>query len=229
MPRDWWCAPWNCIYLTQTTCIPMKSKEQILAWTAFAFFVLQVFLVLMSWIVNSTMPTLPVRSLLSSEGIRWFLGNFVSNLSTPFLVWMLLLSVAWGELKESGMQKALSMLFKKRKLMYRQRFALWVVLLLLMVYVAFIGFLTCAPHAILLSSTGDLFPSSFSASIVPIIAFGISFLSISYGVISGAQAKLTDIFRGLTAGGASVLPFGLLYILAAQLYFSLSFVLNINM
>ena len=44
--------------------------------------VFQIILILVSWLITAAMPELFVRSLLSSEGIRWFFGQFTSNIGT---------------------------------------------------------------------------------------------------------------------------------------------------
>ena len=46
-------------------------------------------LVLVSWLLSATTGD-SVRSLLSSEGIRFFFGGFVSMLQTSQLIWLLL-------------------------------------------------------------------------------------------------------------------------------------------
>ena len=70
----------------------MKSKlASILA-------LLQLLVVFLSWLVTAVAPQLYTRSLLSGEGIRWFLGRFADNLAHPLLVWLILIAIAWGAL-----------------------------------------------------------------------------------------------------------------------------------
>ena len=56
-------------------------------------------LVLASWLLTAAMPDEFSRSLLSAEGIRWFMGHFALNMSSVWLVWLLLFSLAWGALR----------------------------------------------------------------------------------------------------------------------------------
>lgn len=184
----------------------------------------QMLLVLASWMISSVVPTSGMRSLLSSEGIRWFFGHFADNIAAPPLVWIILLSIGIGSLKASGLPSALWALTHGNKPSLRQRYALWMSLIMLLAYVTVIILLTCLPQAVLLSSTGQLFPSSFSVSIVPGIAFAMLLISIVYGVTSDTLHNLTDIFRAATGHTPWLCQLLLLYILAAQLYYSVLFV-----
>lgn len=205
----------------------LKSKSiritRAVAVLALCLCVAQLALLLLSWGVSAVLPDVPIRSLLSSEGIRWLFGNFTQNLATPVLVWLLLGSIAYGAFVECGLAVAFTHL---NRLTYREQFALKVVYVVIFIYIMVLLLLTVVPHAVLLSVTGSLFPSSFSDSIVPILCFGISTVSVVYGVMSGRLRSLVDIFNVLTIGITFTLPLWLLYILAAELYFSITFVFS---
>lgn len=191
---------------------------------AFLLCAMQLGLILFSWILAAAYPELPVRSLLSSEGIRWFLGQFTDNMQTPLLVWLLLCSIAYGAVRESRIIPAVKSCLYGKYLSYRQKVALWLVLSELMLSVTVMSLLGGMPHAILLSVTGDLFPSSFSRSIIPVSAFCISVFSVTFGVVSGKQKTFNDVFNMLTIGIVYTLPLWLLYVLGIQFYCSLLFV-----
>jgi len=84
--------------------------------------------------------------------------------------------------------------------------------------------LTVIPHAILLSATGSLFPSPFSRSIIPLVAFGLSVVSVVYGIMSGQLKDLTDILDALSSGINNGAPLFVLYILLIQFINSILFV-----
>ena len=184
---------------------------------AFLLFAAQLLLMLVSWLLAAAIPTSGVRSLLSSEGLRWFLGHFADMLGTPLLLCLLLLLMAYGGLKDCGILH-----FKSS---YRQRRALAITLLLLVVYVGVIVLLVMLPHAVLLSATGSLWPSPFSAAIVPMIAFGIMLLSVVYGYVAGSYRSMSDVYQSLTDGIRDGAPLLLFYVLLGQLYYSLLFIL----
>ena len=181
----------------------------------------QLVLVIVSWLLSATRLE-GVRSLLSSEGIRWFIGDFSSIIASPLLAWLLLILIALGALQKSG---AVSLFATRYSLFtYRDRVALRVALAFLIIYIVIIGLLTLLPHAILLSATGSLFPSAFSRSLLPIIALGICFTSIAFGVVAGRLRSLSDVLNAMSYGIVQGAPMMIIYLLAIQLYASLRFV-----
>lgn len=203
----------------------IKCLKDILYWAMLVIIVLQALLFLVSWLINAAMPESQVRSLLGSEGIRWFFGSFVDNVATPPLVWMLVGAVAYGAVRESGIVGALRLKSEDRK--YRQTFALRIVALLSALFVAVMVFLTLMPRAALLSATGQLFPSSFSKSIVPVVAFCISVDAVAFGMLAGTLRTVDDIVDALSKGIAMAAPLILFYILAAELFFSCLYVFHL--
>ena len=192
----------------------MMSKR-VLACAGLILLMAECLLFILSWLLSATMME-DVRSLLSSEGIRWFLGNYTSILASPLLVWLLLLLIAGGALYRCG-------IFGKHQGI-RDRLALRVSSAFIIIYLIIIALLTLMPHAILLSATGDLFPSAFSRSLIPVIAFGIILFSVTYGVMAGRQSSLSDILEILSYGIRKGAPFIVIYILFIQFYESLWFV-----
>ena len=190
-------------------------NKRLIALACVAFDVAELLLVILSWLLSATRLD-GVRSLISSEGIRWFVGEFTYTLASPLLVWLLLVLVALGCLQRSGLMS--------RGRGYRDRVALRVSLSFMIIYVVIICLLTLMPHAILLSVTGSLFPSAFSRALVPIICFGVGVLSISFGMVSGRLHTLTDILDALTFGLQQGAPLIILYIMFFQFYASLLFV-----
>ncbi len=130
-------------------------------------------LVLASWLLTAAMPDEFSRSLLSAEGIRWFMGHFALNMSSVWLVWLLLFSLAWGALRGSGVLR-----FQRSS--YSQRLGMYWVIAELAVFVAMLLALTLPSHAILVNVMGGLFPSSFSAWLVPYVCFAVVVMSITY-------------------------------------------------
>jgi p-aminobenzoyl-glutamate transporter AbgT len=207
----------------------MKNKyRQILAWTAFALAMAQTVLVLLSWIFSATIGGLRIHSLIGSEGIRWFFGHFTDNLAQPLLVWIILLMIAVGCISESGFIGAVRRLFTSRQsVTYRERLGIQFSILIILIIAIVVVLLTLIPHAILLSLTGNLFPSSFSASIIPIAAFTMVSVGIMFGLLSGNFSSIVDVVNSLTAGTSSTVPFFLFYILGVELYFMILFVFGL--
>ena len=199
----------------------MKSR------IAFSLVVAELLLVILSWLLSATRLE-GVRSLLSSEGVRWFFGSFTEMVASPLLVWLLLGLCAWGCLQRSGLLTFSPFhLFTFFPLTYRDKVAMRVSLVFLVLYLIVIALLTLAPHAILLSATGSLFPSAFSRSLVPIVCFGLCLVSLVFGLISGRLHGLADILEALSTGIAQGASLIIIYLFAIQLYESLRFVFNL--
>ena len=177
-------------------------------------------LVILSWLL-SALRVEGVRSLLSSEGIRWFFSSFSDLVASPVLVWLLLLMCALGCFQKS---RVTSIFGRTKTINFRDRLALYVALGFLLIYAIIIILLTLMPHAILLSATGHLFPSAFSRSLVPIIAFGICIFSVSFGLMAGVMRNLSDILQALSFGIAKGAPLIVFYLFAVQLVGCLRFV-----
>lgn len=210
----------------------MKSK---LGWTVLVLVTAQLALILLSWLITAAFPELPIRSLLSSEGVRWFFGSFTANQLTPLLAWFITAAMAVGACVRSRLWAAfctkMSGLLHRRDstdgrqgLHYRERIGLRLALAEFMVYVIIVLLLTVVPHAILLSVTGELFPSAFSSSLIPSLSFVLIVMSLSYGVASGTVDSVARMHRVLVGGlevGARIVP---AYVIGMQLYMSLLYV-----
>ena len=184
-------------------------------------------LILASWLWTAARPESDVRSLLSSVGIRWFFGTFADNEASVLLVWLLLLSIAWGTFLQSGMAAAVRNIFhlQPHQLSSQKLLALEVAAGLLIVELIVMLLLIFMPHAVLLSVTGNLFPGPFSASIIPAFSFMIVSSSVFYGMMGDNLHSLTEIFDCLCSCKKWIMPLLLFYITARELWCSLCYVL----
>nr|WP_295354164.1 AbgT family transporter [uncultured Prevotella sp.] len=196
----------------------MKSNH-LLAWLAFLLAVGQVLLILASWLLTAAMPDSFSRSLLSAGGIRWFFGRFVDNIESPLLVWLLLLSFVYGVVDHSGILH-----YKASE--YRQRIAMRLALFEGIFFILLMLALVMAPHAILLNVMGGLFPSSFSASLVPYCCFSLMVMSVSYGVMSDRMKNVVSVYEALVSGTGKSGGLLLIYVIGAQLYHSIIFLFS---
>jgi aminobenzoyl-glutamate transport protein len=190
----------------------------------FSLLIAELALILFSWILSAA-GVEGVRSLLSGEGVRWFVGDFARMVASPLLAWLLLSMMAVGAFLRSGLT-SLWHEDRSRILSYRDRTAFRVSLVLLVAYVAAILLLTVVPHAVLLSASGSLFPSPFSRSIIPIVAFGLTLVSITFGMMSGRMQSLSDVLEILSYGIRRYAPLLVLYVFCIMLYQSLRFVFS---
>ena len=82
----------------------MRNK---LGYIVLVLLIAQLALILLSWLLTAAFPELPMRSMLSSEGIRWFFGSFVSNQLSPLLVYFIMTVMAAGACIRSRLYTAL--------------------------------------------------------------------------------------------------------------------------
>ena len=212
----------------------MKNNSNGLGVVCLALFLSEALLFILSWLLSATRME-GVRSLISSEGIRWFFGSWQTLFASPLLVWLLLCLIAWGCLRKSGLIKLFTFHFSlftshpftfspSHPFTFRDRLALRVSLVFLVIYLVILALLTLTPHAILLSATGHLFPSAFSRSLVPVIAFGVCLVSVTFGLVSGRLRSLADILDALSNGIARGASLIVIYLFAIQLFESFRFV-----
>ena len=198
-----------------------KKLTGVLAVLTAAMLAVQLLLFLVSWLVAAMMPETAVHSLLSNEGIRWFFGSFVENVASPLLVWLLVIAMAWGVMADTRFFQDMSRL---SSLPYRPKFAFQFVAFELALFVVVLVMTALVPHAPLLSVTGQLFPSSFSKSLVPIIAFCLIVMGVTYGLLSGKMKSLFDVFLSVSGGVRRVAPLVFVYVVAVELFYSFMFV-----
>ena len=189
---------------------------------------LETALIVITWIVTAAFPDLPLRSVLSNEGIRWFFGTLVSNQANGILVWLILVSFAVGALRGSGLLGALHSLFSSTHMSLQYQFALRLVFAELLLFIVCIALLIGLPHAVLLSVTGHLFPSSFSRSIIPVISLFAVLVSLTFGAASGKTPSLYSSYAAMLGGTktlAHILP---VYFILVEIYHTVAFVINVS-
>jgi aminobenzoyl-glutamate transport protein len=189
--------------------------KRSLPYIALTLAVGELLLVMGSWILSAALPMSGIRSMLSGEGIRFFLGHFADLLATPLLVWLLLLAMAYGVVLRSGVISGARS--------FRSSRARLIALLFAAAYLAEVLLMALVPHAVLLAASGTLWPSPFSASLVPLTAFGLAMVAAVYGIVAGTITSLADIYESFVDGlrrAAALLPICILLVLICEsLYF----------
>ena len=98
----------------------MKNKRKGFANWSVTFFMLMLGVSLFSWI-GSIYGIGHVQSLLSAEGLRWLLGNVMSNyMQTPALGIVLVLMMGLGVVEQSGLWYAMKRFFQPGILLSRK-------------------------------------------------------------------------------------------------------------
>lgn len=205
----------------------MNRPTLIFRRTIVAIALLELFCMLGSWVVSTVWPELHLRSMLSDEGIRWFLGSFVGNHCRPLLLHAVLLAMACGAVRGSGILKRLHLIARKNeKATYRDRMALMAMVAEVAFFALSMVLLTASPHATLLSATGDLWPSSFSRSIVPAVAFIVTVTAWTFGLLTRRLSSPSACVGTLVEGLQWASPLVVLYLFAGQLIYTILFIFS---
>lgn len=193
--------------------------KKVLAYLALSLGIAEVVVILVSWLLTAAMPESFTHSLTSPEGIRWFMSHFVDHLTSVWLVWLVLISITIGVVKQSRVLH-----FDHTQ--YRQRTALRLMLIELCISAGIMLALTLLPHAILLNAVGTLFPGPFTHSLIPYICFSVMVMGMSYGIMSESIKGISQVYDAMNQGIRLLSPCFLFYILVMQLYTSILYVME---
>lgn len=193
--------------------------KKVLAYLALSLGIAEVVVILVSWLLTAAMPESFTHSLTSPEGIRWFMCHFVDHLTSVWLVWLVLISITIGVVKQSRVLH-----FDHTQ--YRQRTALRLMLIELCISAGIMLALTLLPHAILLNAVGTLFPGPFTHSLIPYICFSVMVMGMSYGIMSESIKGISQVYDAMNQGIRLLSPCFLFYILVMQLYTSILYVME---
>lgn len=179
--------------------------------------VLLITLVVGSWIVSAVMPEMGINSMLSGEGIRWYVGHLTDILATQYLVWIILLAMSIGVTRESCIVKVIATVAHRQHIEYHERLGLHAAAIGACILTAVIIYLIAAPNAVLLGATGRLIPSAFAMGLVPIISFFLTLISGIYGFTAGVFTSLTSFITAMCHGISAMTPIIIIYVISAQL------------
>ena len=199
--------------------MPMSRRlvTIISAYTCLALFVIQIALVLGSWMASVLFPELAIRSMFVGESVRWFWSSLADNMSSTLLVWLLLSGAMVELFVGGGLLRAIT---SYRQTTDYERMALMVVAWELVAMAIVLFLLAFVPHAVLLSALGTITPDSYIDSFVIMAMVGVSIMSLTYGMVTGRYPTFVDAFGAAATGVATTAPLVIVYLLAAELYSS---------
>ena len=201
--------------------MPMKNSRKIVSRFVVVLIILQLLVILLSWIVAAVFPSVPVRSMLSNGGIRWMFSHLTESITSPLMVWILLYSMVWGTFRASGLQR-----LSLRDMTFRKRLALRTIIVETVIAVLLLLLFTVVPHAILLSISGALITHEFLMHMVPLIALYLLIISITYGSITRRFKSVSIITDSIASGICSTSRIWVPYILVMMLVHSFIYVFS---
>lgn len=180
----------------------MKNRHWDCSRATLGVMMASVLLVIGSW--AGSLQELPVRNMLSPEGIRWFLQSLLSNAEASPWLTLFVLVLGLGVLRESGLVQAICQALAFRqpgvgRLSRKRRQALVLALAFEVLYVVSLCIGTFSRHEILLGVTGTLERSPFLAGWPLLASVGLMLPGSIYGLASDKFRGLLDLLRSLSA------------------------------
>ncbi|MBR3858823.1 MAG: AbgT family transporter [Bacteroidaceae bacterium] len=188
------------------------------------YFLLIVALVLFSWVGSVYGLMLPdgtlLPNLLSGEGVRWFVRHSMDNVSAAPFAEVLLVLLAVGSLRSSGLWHAL---WHRASLVQRQRHALLVALVVLAVC-ACIVLVGIVPGGNLLSVTGHIAGGPFASGWPFLLTLMVVFPCVVYGKMCGQWHTSKELYAGLASSVVSHAGCFITLVVASQLVAAIQYV-----
>lgn len=213
----------------------MKHSRHIVCLCISLLALLEIALLVLSWLLAAALPDTSLRSPLTAPGLRWFFGSFVSFTASPVLVWIVVWSFTVSALRSSGLLHDVFVWYHRRicsssntteRASVRSRFAAITTVVVFCLQLGILLLLALPRHAVLLSITGNLFPGSFASGVIPALAFILMICSLVYGVLSFRFRTAEQLCNALCRPSRLFPPLLLLYVLARQLLATAAYIFN---
>lgn len=189
---------------------------RILCAYAVALLVLQVLLVMASWVASIYVDG--VYALLAPRGIRWMCSSIVDNFASAPLAPSLMALMTVSLMQRSGVYGIFS-----DRLSLRKRRAAHVTAAVGATILLVFSLLLFLPNAVLLSAFGTISHSSLAHGWYGLLVLYVSAISLVYGYASGCISSMADILDGGTPLAAQFGSYLLLAFLASQLVGALGY------
>lgn len=192
----------------------MKNKSKYFIILIASLVLMQILTILSSWIVSAVWPSLGIKSLLSGSGLRWLLCNMPFNLSNHYFIYFLLWSIFGGTFVYSGLPKKIIMFSKND---FRERFAINIFFLIVIVAILVGVILAIFPHSSFLGVTGHIYPGPYLSSLMLLFGLAIFGGSMAFLFLSGKVSDWKEAEKACVFGLQSVAPVVIIYFLLKAL------------
>lgn len=173
-------------------------------------------LLFVSWVLSIYVEG--VEGLLTARGIRWMCSNIIPNFASVHLAKLLLGLMSVSVLRESGIFHTVH-----GRISLKQKRALQITGIAVLVVLGFFSMLLFLPNAILLSAFGTVGNSAFSKGGDGLLMCLVIFIGNVYGYTSGRFASISDFVQAHAAIFSLLANYFVLLFLASQLICSLEF------
>ena len=185
------------------------------------FFALTVVVTVLSWVGN--VYEWGVKNLLCADGIRWAVANIIYNFTDSPIGEIILLLLGLSVLTESGF-----LTFWKSAKSIKQKRAMQITIVAIVVYCLTIFCLLFTSHAVLLSAFGTLRESAFQQGAYGLLLLGIIIAGNLYGYFSGTFSSVKDSISAHTSLILRISPYFVTAFVASEFVGSMYYVFVIG-
>jgi p-aminobenzoyl-glutamate transporter AbgT len=185
------------------------------------FFALTVVVTVLSWVGN--VYEWGVNNLLCADGIRWAVANIIYNFTDSPIGEIILLLLGLSVLTESGF-----LTFWKSAKSIKQKRAMQITIVAIVVYCLTIFCLLFTSHAVLLSAFGTLRESAFQQGAYGLLLLGIIIAGNLYGYFSGTFSSVKDSISAHTSLILRISPYFVTAFVASEFVGSMNYVFEIG-
>lgn len=161
-----------------------------------------------------------MNNLISENGLRWFIANFMLNIKQAPWEYIILSSCTISIVKESDILN-----FKRKQIFLKQKRAYMFTVMTAVAIVIFIMAFMFMSGNMVLSAFGTFNNSPLQNGLVPIVLFFVILLSITFGYASGRFANFEEMVKAGVNLIANIAGYFVTFIIAAQLFAILNYVL----
>ena len=187
---------------------------------------------LISWIWDIatafTGSDIDIKSLVSSEGLRWTMRNAMPVLNNIAWGEILLAITALGLLQGSGIIRVFTHLIKRQQLTKMEKRSLLFSLSALLVYSTVLYVVTLSQWNILLGVTGTLENSSFIRGLALVLFIGVLVVALIYGFMYGNYRSVLDAVSSIGNTFSSFVPAIIALIPASAVMASVNYIGLLN-
>ena len=185
-------------------------RRNILTYMPLWFLIALLLLALFTW--TASIYGLDVVNLLSADGIRWMFSNVTENITRSPLPILLLTLMALSALDGSGLLYAL-----RGKPNAKQKNALIISLVILLLSAGVIACMILLPGALLLNPLGTFSHSPFTRGIPTVSLIIVIITADIYGYTSGRLLTVADVVKADTQLISDIAGYFLSFIIIAQM------------
>ena len=196
----------------------INFKKSLFAFPAI-FALAIIVITIVSWLGN--IYDWQTNNLISANGLRWFVSNFMDNIKKGPWEYIILISFTISAIKESDiLNLERNKIYLKQKRAYMFTILMGIIILFIMAALLFMS------GNLLLNAFGDFGYSPLQKGIIPIVLLSVILLSCTFGYASGRFANFEETINAMVRLLADIAAYFVTFLVASQLFAITDYVLE---